>query len=88
MELVKKIEELPFNTGVSPSQYVLAWLSGQGDDFFVIPGTKKIKYLEQNMKAGELKLTKEEEAEMRAAINAAQPQGARYIPILMSYLDG
>ena len=87
LELVKNIEELAAKKGVTPSEYVLAWVLGQGDDFFVIPGTKKIKYLEQNMKAGELKLTKEDETEMRAVIKAAQPQGARYVPIMMSYLD-
>ncbi|KAG2223698.1 hypothetical protein INT45_007276 [Circinella minor] len=87
LELVKKIEELAAKKGVTASEYVLAWVLGQGDDFFVIPGTKKIKYLEQNIKGGQLELTKEEEVEMRAVIDAAQPQGARYVDVMMSYLD-
>ncbi|KAI8137060.1 aldo/keto reductase [Fennellomyces sp. T-0311] len=85
--LVKKIEALAAKKGVTPSQFTLAWVLAQGDDFFVIPGTKKIKYLEQNVAAGDIVLSKEEEAAMRAAITEANPQGDRYAEIVMQTLN-
>ncbi|KAG0162064.1 hypothetical protein DFQ30_004093, partial [Apophysomyces sp. BC1015] len=55
--------------------------------FIVIPGTKKIKYLEQNFAAGDIKLTPEEISEMRKVADEANIQGERYHPSLMSRLD-
>jgi len=45
MALFREIAE---KKGVTPSQLTLAWVLAQGDDFFAIPGTKKVKYLEEN----------------------------------------
>ncbi|KAI9488406.1 pyridoxine 4-dehydrogenase [Zychaea mexicana] len=87
LDLVKRIEELAAKKGVTPSEYVLAWVLAQGEDFFVIPGTKKVKYLEKNVNGGKLDLTKEEEAEMRAAIEAAAPQGDRYAAHFMASVE-
>ncbi|KAG2223699.1 hypothetical protein INT45_007277 [Circinella minor] len=84
LDLVERIHELATKKGVTPSEYVLAWVLAQGNDFFTIPGTKKVRYLEKNINGGQLELTKEEEAEMRAAIDAAAPQGDRYAPQFMT----
>ena len=86
LTLVNKIQELASKKGVSPSEFTLAWVLAQGSDFFVIPGTKRIKYLEQNMKAGDVVLTKEEKAAMRSAISEANPQGNRYPDFMMKSL--
>lgn len=55
----------------------------QGDDIIPIPGTKKIKYLEENLGALDVNLTKEEEAEIRKLVDAAEVHGERY-PEMMS----
>lgn len=67
-------------TGCTPSQLALAWLVAQGDDIIPIPGTKKLRYLEENIAAIHLKLTKEEVDEIRAtigdvALGDRNPQG-------------
>ncbi|KAG4217076.1 hypothetical protein PC116_g34443, partial [Phytophthora cactorum] len=48
LELVKKFEAFAEKKGRTPSQLVLAWIMAQGEDIFPIPGTRNIKYLEQN----------------------------------------
>ncbi|KAL0073708.1 aldo/keto reductase [Phycomyces blakesleeanus] len=80
LELVDGITKLATKKGVAPSQYVLAWILAQGPEFIVIPGTKKIKYLEENFKAGGIVLSKEELAEMRHLIDNADTAGKRYLP--------
>lgn len=55
LELVNKINELASQKGCTASQLALAWVMAQGDFIFPIPGTKKIKYLEEN--AGAINLT-------------------------------
>lgn len=53
LDLVQKIEELAKEKGCKPSQIALAWLLAQGEDIVPIPGTKRIKYLEENVVAAE-----------------------------------
>ena len=60
LELVKKIEELAREKGVTPSQLALAWVLHRGDDIVPIPGTKRVKYLEENVRALDVKLSEEE----------------------------
>ena len=73
-ELVDRIGELAKKKGVSSAELVLAWVLGQGENVVAIPGTKKIKYLEQNLKGGEVVLSKEELAEVTKAANAADTE--------------
>ncbi|KAL2875911.1 hypothetical protein SGCOL_008907 [Colletotrichum sp. CLE4] len=63
--------------GCSAGQLTLAWLLAQGEDVIPIPGTKKIQYLEENMDALKVVLSKEEEKELRALVDAADVQGDR-----------
>ena len=49
-------------------QLALAWVHHQGDDVFPIPGTKKLKYLQENIAAFDIKLSKEELTELEAAV--------------------
>ncbi|AFD09409.1 aldo/keto reductase [Solitalea canadensis] len=71
LELVAKIEALAEKKGCKPSQLALAWVLAQGDFIFPIPGTKRIKYLEENAAAVDIKLTVEE----LKAIDAIAPKG-------------
>ncbi|HZE83860.1 MAG TPA: aldo/keto reductase, partial [Puia sp.] len=58
--------------GCSSSQLALAWVLAQGDHIFPIPGTKRIKFLEENAGALQVKLTAEE----LSAIDRIAPRGA------------
>jgi aryl-alcohol dehydrogenase-like predicted oxidoreductase len=64
----------------------LAWLLAQGEDIIPIPGTKKIKYLEENIGALKVQLTKEEEQEIRNLVEKAEVHGARYPQMMEGYL--
>jgi aryl-alcohol dehydrogenase-like predicted oxidoreductase len=57
LDLVDKVQELAERKGCKPSQLALAWLLAQGDDVVPIPGTKRIKYLEENLGALDVVLT-------------------------------
>jgi aryl-alcohol dehydrogenase-like predicted oxidoreductase len=76
--LVTRIEQLARAKGCTPSQLALAWVLAQGDDIVPIPGTKRVRYLEENAAAAAVRLTAAE----LAAIDAASPKnvaaGDRY----------
>ncbi|KAF9043808.1 Aldo keto reductase [Hymenopellis radicata] len=76
--LVEKIGEVGKRHGATPGQTALAWVLAQGENVMVIPGTKRIKYLEENVGADNVKLSKEEVAEIRKAAEATDIPGARY----------
>ncbi|MGI8656242.1 MAG: aldo/keto reductase [Pyrinomonadaceae bacterium] len=57
LELVNHIERLASEKGCTPSQLALAWVLAQGEDIVPIPGTKRRKYLEENVAALDVKLT-------------------------------
>src|SRR5436309_7642493 len=57
LDLVGKIEELAERKGCTPSQLALAWVLAQGEEIVPIPGTKRRKYLEENVGALNVKLT-------------------------------
>ncbi|CAF0849220.1 unnamed protein product [Adineta steineri] len=63
--------------GCTPGQLTLAWILAQGDDFIPIPGTSKIKNLEENIGAAQIKLTKEEIQEIRHFSETADVAGDR-----------
>ncbi|KAF7377379.1 Aldo/keto reductase [Mycena sanguinolenta] len=69
------------------SQVALAWLLAQGSDIIPIPGTKKIKYLEENVAAVKVNLSSEDVAAIRKlAVEADAQQGDRYPPGLAQVL--
>ena len=86
--LVKELAKIASEKGVTPGQLSLAWLAAQGDDIIPIPGTKKIKYLEENMEALHVQLSRQEEREIRTAIEKVQIGGARYPESMNGYLFG
>ncbi|KAI8814499.1 auxin-induced protein PCNT115 [Cladochytrium replicatum] len=87
LELVEALKALAQKKGVTPSQLCLAWVLAQGEDFFVIPGTKRITYLEENVKALDVKLTSEELAEIRSVISKIPVNGLRYSAPMMAYVN-
>jgi aryl-alcohol dehydrogenase-like predicted oxidoreductase len=72
LELVARIEALARARHGTPAQLALAWVLAQGRDIVPIPGTKRVRYLEENAAAGALTLSTAE----LAAIDAAFPKGA------------
>lgn len=78
LQLVKKIEDLAGQKGCRPSQLALAWLLAQGDDIVPIPGTKRRTWLEENLGALEVTLTKEELDEIEAIAPMSVAAGTRY----------
>lgn len=89
VQLVKVFEELAAKKGCEPSQVVLAWIMAQGDDFIPIPGTKKVKYLEQNMGALEIEIGEEEDRVIRETLGElGGASGERTVgPVSNAYAD-
>jgi len=73
--------------GATPGQVALAWLLGRGEDLVPIPGTKRRKYLEENVAAAELVFTAAEAAELDAAVPPGATAGPRYTPQQMAMVD-
>ena len=72
LDLVARVEALASEKGCTPSQLALAWLLAQGPDVVPIPGTKRVRYLEENVGALSVALGPDD----LARIEAAAPQGA------------
>ncbi|KAJ2882788.1 hypothetical protein H4R27_003213 [Coemansia aciculifera] len=78
LKLVDAFEDLAKKRGCKPGQMALAWLLAQEKNLIVIPGTKRIKYLDENLGAGQVTLTEDENKTLRGFVNAANVQGERY----------
>ncbi|HSN31549.1 MAG TPA: aldo/keto reductase, partial [Ideonella sp.] len=78
LELVREIERLAGEKKVTPSQLALAWVLSRGDDVVPIPGTKKRKYLDENMAAAEIRLGADELARIDAIAPSGVAAGGRY----------
>ncbi len=78
LQLVKQVEELARQKGCTPSQIALAWLLQQGEDIVPIPGTKRVKYLEENVAALNITLTADELARIDEIAPKGATSGARY----------
>jgi aryl-alcohol dehydrogenase-like predicted oxidoreductase len=76
--LVRPLVEMAKTKACTPAQLALAWLLAQGDDVVPIPGTKRRAHLRDNLRALELRLSKDEAASLARAIDDTQVQGARY----------
>ncbi|KAL8949881.1 MAG: hypothetical protein Q9222_004038 [Ikaeria aurantiellina] len=78
LELVEKLKKVADRKGVTTGQLSLAWLLAQGEDVIPIPGTKKVKYLEENVRSLEVRLSESEVKEIREAVEGAEVHGIRY----------
>ncbi len=74
--IVELVRELAAEKSVTPAQLALAWVLGQGEDLVPIPGTKRRKYLEENLAAVDIVLTTEDLERIGNAV--PQAVGARY----------
>jgi aryl-alcohol dehydrogenase-like predicted oxidoreductase len=78
LQLVEKVEEIASEKGVAPAQLALAWVLAQGDDIVPIPGTKRVKYLEQNAAAVEVELSGDDLRRLDEAFPIGAAVGERY----------
>jgi aryl-alcohol dehydrogenase-like predicted oxidoreductase len=78
LDLVAKVEEIAGEKGVTPSQLALAWVLAQGEDVVPIPGTKRVKYLEENVAAVDVELTDEDLRRLDEAFPKGVAAGDRY----------
>ena len=85
--LVGELSVIAETRGCTPGQLSLAWLLAQGDYIAPIPGTKRVKYLEENAAAAELQLTAEDVEKLAALFAASYIAGERYAPAGMRSLD-
>ncbi|KAI9708787.1 MAG: hypothetical protein M1820_003742 [Bogoriella megaspora] len=89
LKLVHTLSDIAAKKGCTPGQLVLTWVLVQGDDFIPIPGTKRVKYLEENAKAIDISLSAEEAELIRAEVEkVGAGKGARYPPQMMKKCFG
>ncbi|MFC6020332.1 aldo/keto reductase [Plantactinospora solaniradicis] len=86
LELVARVREVATEIGCTPAQAALAWLLAQGEDILPIPGTKRVRYLEENAAADDLRLTGEQVARLSAAVPPGAAAGDRYPERSMRFL--
>lgn len=85
LELVKAIEQMAGEKKITPSQLALAWTISKGA--FPIPGTKRRKYLEQNLAAADIVLTKTDLDRLENIVPLGTDTGDQYDAFSMSLLD-
>jgi aryl-alcohol dehydrogenase-like predicted oxidoreductase len=78
LALVAHVEKIAEAKGSTPGQLALAWVLAQGDDVAPIPGTKRVKYLEENVGAAEVTLDEADLADLQRAVPRDAVVGDRY----------
>jgi len=78
LELLGRLEEIARDKGVTPAQLALAWVLHRGADVVPIPGTKKRRYVKENVAAAALELSAEELARLDEALPPGATAGPRY----------
>ena len=85
--LVDKVRELAAEAGCTPGQLALAWVLAQGPDIVPIPGTKRRKYLEQNVEAVDLDIGPSQLTELEAIFPRGAAAGTRYPEAMMAAVN-
>ena len=87
LDVVEKVKELAAAKGVTPSQLALAWVLAQGDDVVPIPGTKRVRYLEEDAAAVDVRLSAEDLAAIEAVAPVGVAAGDRYAAAQMANVN-
>ncbi|GAC1428447.1 MAG: aldo/keto reductase [Chitinophagaceae bacterium] len=87
LDLVTALEKLAHKKGCTASQLALAWVMAQGDNIFPIPGTKRIKYLDENAGAVNVSFTPYELEEINEIFPKDAAAGLRYPAQMMGSLN-
>jgi aryl-alcohol dehydrogenase-like predicted oxidoreductase len=86
LQIVETIKKFAAEKKCTPSQLALAWCLAQGEDIIPIPGTKKLNYLRENIKAVDVHLTSEDVRKINEALPAGVAFGERYPAMQMQRL--
>jgi aryl-alcohol dehydrogenase-like predicted oxidoreductase len=81
------VREVAESRNATPGQVALAWLLQKGDDIVPIPGTKRRRYLEENVGAAELRLDQAEMTRLDEALPPEAVAGPRYNERMMAFID-
>jgi aryl-alcohol dehydrogenase-like predicted oxidoreductase len=81
------VREMAEQKGATPGQVALAWLLHKGENFVPIPGTKRRRYLEENVAAAALALDADEIERLDAALPPGATAGPRYNERMMAFVD-
>ena len=87
LDLARKVHEIAARVGCTPGQLALAWVLAQGEDIVPIPGTKRRRYLEENVAALDLRLGPDVLAELAAVFPRGAAAGERYPANMMAALN-
>ena len=87
LRLVERVKAIAATAGCSPVQLALAWLLHQGQDVVPIPGTRRMRYLEENAAAADVALTAQQLDALDAALPVGAVAGARYPPESMRSVE-
>jgi aryl-alcohol dehydrogenase-like predicted oxidoreductase len=87
LDLVKQVEEMALEKGCKPSQLALAWVLAQDDNIVPIPGTKRRKYLEENVAALDVQLTADDLRRLAEAFPRGAASGERYTEQMMKAVN-
>jgi aryl-alcohol dehydrogenase-like predicted oxidoreductase len=88
LAVVDRVRAIAKEKGCTPSQLALAWVAAQGDDVVPIPGTKRRRYLEENVAALTLKLTPNDLQSIREVLPRGSASGQRYPEVMMRTVNG
>jgi aryl-alcohol dehydrogenase-like predicted oxidoreductase len=87
LPLVEAVKAIAAEIGCTPAQAAIAWVLAQGPEVLAIPGTKRVKYLEENAAAGDIRLTPDQVERLSDAVPADAVAGERYPEAMMGALD-
>jgi aryl-alcohol dehydrogenase-like predicted oxidoreductase len=87
IKLADAVNELAAKKSCTPAQFALAWVLAQGNDMMPIPGTKRVRYLEDNMGALVVQLTEDDLKETNARLREFAVAGERYAPDMMALVQ-
>jgi aryl-alcohol dehydrogenase-like predicted oxidoreductase len=87
LKLAAAVRELASEKGVTPAQLALGWVLAQGKDFVPIPGTKRVRYLEENMGALSVTLDETDLRQIEARLAQIEIVGERYTPQMMALVQ-
>jgi aryl-alcohol dehydrogenase-like predicted oxidoreductase len=87
LKLAAAVKEIASEKGITPAQLALAWVLAQGNDMVPIPGTKRIRYLEDNMGALDVRLSDADLKNIAARLAQIEIVGERYTPQMMALVQ-
>jgi aryl-alcohol dehydrogenase-like predicted oxidoreductase len=87
MKAAAIVRDIAAQLNAKPGQVALAWLLAKGDDIVPIPGTKRVKYLEENLAAADIKPNAAQMKLLDEALAPSKISGPRYNPVVMKTID-